>query len=427
MDNLLSSLKKTQSKDRQPAELSWARWGNIIGNWLPYSTLAVALVLAWLQRGQTWQHLVETTLLAALAAAWVYFLYTRLPERRSQPARVALYYAGFLALAAALMSRQPIFFLFAATGFFHASDLRPWPLVFLGVGLTSILINTLVTGFPWPERETWIFFGALIGLQTLAIGFGNLLAEKLAHLSEQRRAAVARLEAALEENAGLQAQLVTQAREAGILEERQRLAREIHDTLAQGLIGIITQLGALQQASDNPESRQRHLEGALLLARESLAEARRSVHALSPGPLVSARLPDALAEVAQKWSEGNGVKTQVTVTGNPVDLDPQIQHALLRTAQEALMNVAKHAQASRVGITLSYLGNEVALDIRDDGAGFSVEAAQVAGGSGFGLTAMRQRIDRLAGRLEIESEPGEGTAVSARVPINQAREEEVVR
>src|SRR5690606_10728100 len=101
-------------------------------------------------------------------------------------------------------------------------------------------------------------------------------------------------EAALAENAALQEQLVVQAREAGILEERQRLAREIHDTLAQGLIGIITQLGAAGQAKDNEAARERHLDHALRLARESLSEARRSVHALRPGPLVGARLPEAL-------------------------------------------------------------------------------------------------------------------------------------
>src|SRR5690606_27806967 len=122
----------------------------------------------------------ETTLLAALAAAWVALMHTRVPcDRRERPVRMIIYFAGFLGLAAALMLRHPIFFLFTVTGFFHASDLRPWPLVFLGIGLSSTLINTLITGFPWPDRESWIFFGALIIFQTLIIGFGNVLAEKL--------------------------------------------------------------------------------------------------------------------------------------------------------------------------------------------------------------------------------------------------------
>ena len=401
-------------------EITWEQWGHRIGNSLPYVTLAAALILAWLQPGQDARHRMETTLLAALAAGWVFLLYTRAPaHRREHPLRMIIYYAGFLALSAALMARQPIFFLFTVTGFFHASDLRPWPLVFLGVGLSSTLMNTLITGFPWPERSSWFFFGSLIVFQTLAIGFGNLLADRLGSLSEQRRQAVARLEAALAENAGLQAQLLTQAREAGILEERQRLAREIHDTLAQGFTGIITQLGAVQQAKDNPERWQQHVENALALARESLHEARRSVHALRPAPLEGAQLPDALADAARRWSQVHGVQASMITTGEPAALNAIAEGALLRVAQEALANIAKHARATRVGITLSYMGDEVVLDIRDDGEGFAVGATLADVSGGFGLESMQQRMVQLGGTLEIESEPGYGTAISARVPIDQ--------
>jgi signal transduction histidine kinase len=106
----------------------------------------------------------------------------------------------------------------------------------------------------------------------------------------------------------------------------------------------------------------------------------------------------------------------VTTTGEAIPLHPEIESALLRTAQEALANVAKHAGATRVGVTLSFIGDVVALDVRDDGVGFEVSEGRVKSGSGFGLTAMRQRVSRVAGTLAIESEPGGGTAVSARVP-----------
>jgi signal transduction histidine kinase len=396
---------------------AWERWGQRIGDWFPYVTLAVSTVLGLIQPGQTWREFSRTAALAALAALWVYVLYTRASkEPGAQPARIILYYTGLLALAALLMSRQSIFFVFAITGLLHASQLKPWPLVFLGVGVTSILVNTIITGFPWRTAESWFIFGTIIIIQTLSIGFGTLLAERIAELSEGRRQAVARLEAALEENAGLQAQLVAGAREAGVLEERQRLAREIHDTLAQGLIGIITQLGAVQQAKDRPIDRQRHLDHAMRLARESLAEARRSVDALRPEPLEGARLPEALSEVAQVWSGLNGVPVEAMTTGDPLPLHPEVEEALLRTAQEALANIAKHARATRVGLTLSYIGDEVTLDIRDDGVGFSA-ADQTAGrGAGFGLTAMRQRVGRVSGMLSIESEPGKGAVISARVP-----------
>jgi signal transduction histidine kinase len=274
----------------------------------------------------------------------------------------------------------------------------------------------VITGFPWPDLETWFFFGTIIVIQTVGIGLGILIYEKMADLSEQRRQALDNLEAALEENASLQEQLLDRAREAGASEERQRMAREIHDTLSQGLIGIITQLGAVQQTKDRPGDWQRHLENALQLARESLAEARRSVNALRPKPLEGALLPEALAEVGKQWSDLNGVPVAITTTGDPISLTPESEAALLRTAQEALANIAKHAHATRAGLTLSYMGDEVLLDVRDDGDGF-VPADQIRkSGSGFGLTSMRQRMSQVGGTLEIESEPGHGTAISARVP-----------
>ena len=227
-----------------------------------------------------------------------------------------------------------------------------------------------------------------------------------------------RLEATLAENTGLHRQLLAQAREAGVLDERQRMAREIHDTLAQGLTGIITQLQAAEQASQDPPERRRHFDAAVTLARESLTEARRSVHALRPEALEQARLGEALTGVARRWTERSGVPAQVTITGTVRPLPPEAESALLRTAQEALANVAKHAAATRVGVTLSYMDDEVVLDVRDDGRGFQPERAPGAPepSAGFGLVAMRQRIEGARGTLHVESEPGQGTAISARVP-----------
>ena len=225
-----------------------------------------------------------------------------------------------------------------------------------------------------------------------------------------------RLAAAMRENEALQAQLAGSAREAGMQDERARLAREIHDTIAQGLTGVVAQLQAARHAA--PAERDRHLDTAVELARAGLAEARRSVQALRPEALESARLPDALAEVAARWSELTGVPAAVTTTGTARVLHPEVEVALLRTGQEALANVAKHAGATRVGVTLSYMEDVVTLDVRDDGSGFDPAGLPVgaADGSGYGLTVMRQRVGRVAGRLEVESAPGEGTAVSATVP-----------
>ena len=161
-----------------------------------------------------------------------------------------------------------------------------------------------------------------------------------------------------------------------MLDERARMAREIHDTIAQGLTGIVTQLEAAEQAQ---RSAGRLATGTsttpMRLARESLAEARRSVEASMPG---GARGRDAAGRARRRrarWSAINGVPVEFTITGDGSPLHPEIEVALLRTAQEALANVAKHAGASRAGLTLSYMGDVVTLDVRDDGVGFAVGRA----------------------------------------------------
>ena len=119
-----------------------------------------------------------------------------------------------------------------------------------------------------------------------------------------------------------------------------------------------------------------------------------------------------------RWSVTSGVAGEVETTGEARALHPEVEVTLLRVAQEALANVAKHADASRAGVTLSYMEDVVTLDVRDDGAGFALNGSAGPGPAdgGFGLIAMRQRVSRLAGQLEIESEPGSGTAVSASLP-----------
>jgi signal transduction histidine kinase len=169
--------------------------------------------------------------------------------------------------------------------------------------------------------------------------------------------------------------------------------------------------------SDDPALWRRHHDAATALARESLTEARRSVNELRPEPLETGRLADALTQVAATWSDRHGVGARVTVTGDGRVLRPEAEVALLRTAQEALANVAKHAAAGRVGLTLSYMDHEVALDIRDDGRGFD-PGRTVRSEGGFGLVAMRQRIEGLSGTLQIESEPGGGTGISACLPAD---------
>jgi signal transduction histidine kinase len=398
------------------AKPAWERLGDAMLGWCGYALLVPATVIGLIAgpKDLAWQ--ATTLAIAAVAVGWIYLMFTRLPPpRQAYRLRMRIFFVGVIALAAVLMLRQPIFFIFTICGFFYAAILRPLPLAFVGVFATSVVINTLIAGFP-RTAEGWTFYVVIITLQTIIIGAGSIFGEKVSEQNEERRQALTKLEAALVENAGLHAQLLTQAREAGILDERARMAREIHDTIAQGLIGIVTQLEAADQARDRPADRDRHLDNAERLARESLAEARRSVEASMPAALESATLPDALAAVAREWSELNGIPADVTVTGDVIALHPEIEVALLRTAQEALANVARHAGATRAGLTLSFIGDVVTLDVRDDGIGFAVPEPDGGGTSGFGLSAMRQRVSRVAGSLAIESEPGRGTALSARVP-----------
>ena len=150
--------------------------------------------------------------------------YTLAGPRRQRQWWIRIYFLGLIAIAALLMFRQPVFFVFVITGFFHAYFLRPWPLMVLGILATSLIVNSMIPGFPDPTQEGLYLFAIVVVVQTTLISFGAVIGEKLNELSEQRRRAVTELETALEENAGLQAQLMTQAREAGVLDERQRMA-----------------------------------------------------------------------------------------------------------------------------------------------------------------------------------------------------------
>jgi signal transduction histidine kinase len=398
------------------ADTTWERWLQRMTDTVAYATLLASSALAVIANATGSEALLLTLLVAALAALWVFVLYTLAPApRTARRLRMAVFFVGLLVFASALMLRDPRFFVFMISGFFYASALRPLPLAVLGVFATTFLINTLLGGIP-TSADGWTFYLSIIVIQTLVIGGGTVMGEKVSEQNQERKEALARLEMALEENAGLHRQLVEQARAAGVLDERQRMAREIHDTIAHGLTGVVTQLEAAKTAADRPIERDRYIENATGLARESLVEARRSLEAARPEVLESSSLPDALTSVARTWSALNDMPVEVTTTGEAILLNPEIESALLRTVQEALENVARHANATRVGVTLSFMGDVVTLDVRDDGVGFELSEGRARTSDGFGLTAMRQRISRVAGTLAIESEPGGGTAVSARVP-----------
>jgi signal transduction histidine kinase len=489
---------------------AWRQGWPFPGTIVPYVVLVVSATSATTSQ---WGSVSVNLALCAVAAVWM--LIPLHPALRKRIPVMAGFLAGLIAITAVLVIRDPWFGFFVVAGYGYSIRLMPWPWSLPCTGAFGVLAATAQT---WSVNKATpaglAAYLAVIAVNILAVCGIVWFLHGIEKAHDQRKRALdelseanRRLEATLAENEGLHRQLLTQAREAGILDERQRIAREIHDTLAQGLTGIITQLQAAEHAAGEPAAWRKHFAAATRLARESLSEARRSVDALRPEPLETGRLSEALAGVAGRWSELHGIKVTVTTTGTMRPMRPEAEVALLRTAQEALANVAKHAEATRVGVTLSYLEHEVALDVRDDGRGFDPallcgsragiggkaaspagdeverpggarepavaepaitatagrraagkgpppdglpgangnglrgkepdlpqaggrgpDSAQPSDGGpnstgGFGLVAMRQRIEALSGTVQVESEPGAGTGISARVPaaIAEAR------
>ncbi|MDG4800341.1 sensor histidine kinase [Micromonospora sp. WMMD980] len=223
----------------------------------------------------------------------------------------------------------------------------------------------------------------------------------------------------IEELTATRADLARAQHEAGVAAERERLAAEIHDTLAQGLTSIQLLLRAAGRVlPDRPDTAARHVEQARQAAADNLAEARRFVAALTPPALDDTTLADALARLCATTGARHRLTARFTVTGSPVPLPTASEVALLRVAQAALANTVRHARASTVEVTLGYLTDRVTLEVTDDGAGFDPERlpGPAPDGGGFGLAAMRARTRALGGRLAVAAAPGHGATVSARLP-----------
>lgn len=224
----------------------------------------------------------------------------------------------------------------------------------------------------------------------------------------------------MDDLARLQANLASAERKAGMLEERQRLAREIHDTLAQGFASIIVHLEQTEQISHLENSPAKgHIDLARSVAREGLEESRRMMAALRPEVLEQRGLPEALGRVCQEWSRRTGIESRLSVTGTAEPLHPEIELTILRGVQEGLTNVARHSGAHTTAVTLSYMEDLIVLDVQDDGKGFvpaEVTPTEHAR-AGFGLHGMRERVEGLQGSLSVESVLGEGTTISITLPV----------
>lgn len=277
--------------------------------------------------------------------------------------------------------------------------------VLLMIGTIFEQINDTGGSFKLTDPVIWLFFFMVLVSIVLGFWISNIIEQ-----STQRRHLIEQLEAT-------QAELTAAERREGVLEERQRLAREIHDTLAQGFTSIIMHLEAAEQAIADPKTVQKHIDRARSTARTNLDDARRVVRDLKPDSLEKQTLPEAIERTALHWGEETGIPVTAKATGNPIPLHPNIEVTLLRAAQEALHNIRKHAQATEVQLTLSYMGDLVMLDVQDDGLGLD-GAEPSPFSSGFGLEAMRERVEACGGTLTLESDPGEGTTVVITIPLS---------
>ncbi|MGJ5753241.1 signal transduction histidine kinase [Streptomyces puniciscabiei] len=406
---------------RQEPRASFDGWG-------PYALLVVGVLAGALSARPVGMGRSAMAASAAMLAAGAVLqvCWGRVKRRQPGPSRAgACFYFLRWALGFALTWLNPFFAFYAVTGYYTAARELPGRLVLPGLFLTAVTVaGSEMGGMPPHGPVMWVGFfltlGVNMGLVSLFTRYAQqeqaravVQADTIAELERTNTA----LQQALDENAALHAQLLLQAREAGVADERRRLAAEIHDTIAQGLTGIIAQLQVVANAPDLVTART-HLERASALARHSLGEARRSVHNLAPVALAADGLPEALKKTVAEWGQRTGVRAEFTVTGTTEQLHDEVSATLLRIAQEALSNAGRHARPARVGVTLSFMGDEVTLDIRDDGTGFDPAAVPERSRSGgFGLPGMRARAERIAGSLTVESEPGNGTAVSARVPL----------
>jgi len=212
------------------------------------------------------------------------------------------------------------------------------------------------------------------------------------------------------------------ARSAALQRERERIGRDIHDTLAQDVLSAIVHLEAAALAGVEPPSAREHVEAALSSARDALSVARQVVWASQSAAEVPLR--DALSSLVANWRARSQLDAELECTGVACSLDREVTSTLLRVAHEALTNISKHAHAHQAFVSLSYTSSTVALEIRDDGRGLPRRRADGvrSDGGGFGLASMREQVSSLRGDFAVRPSPGGGTTVAVVVPVGARQE-----
>ncbi|MFF1506411.1 histidine kinase [Streptomyces sp. NPDC058326] len=354
------------------------------------------------------------TALAVVTGA-VYAAGSHLPSvRRSQ--RAAAVWLGVLGASwLALLWQTPEALWVAFPLYFVQLHLLParWSLPVVALTAGAAILSYVGHG---AALNPGVFIGPLLGA---AVAVATVLGYQALYRESERRRRL------IEELITTRAELATAERHAGTLAERERLAREIHDTLAQGLSSIQLLLRAAERALPPGSPAAGHIDRARRAAQDNLAEARRFVRALSPPDLEHGSLAGALERLCEPGAGSGthgpgdaGPRVRFSVSGTPVELPTPYEVALLRIAQSALANTVRHAAASRAEITLSFMDASVTLDVVDDGKGFDpASVRRPSSDGGFGLPAMRSRAESLGGTFTVESAPGQGTAVAVSLPL----------
>ncbi len=397
----------------RPRQAGADRYVLIAGHVLFTVLLVIGTVRAVAGSALTATGPIPPLVLAAITAGWYIagaVWVVGAVERR----RARVWLAGLVLLWLALvgMSAEFVWLAFLlAMLVWHLLPMRPAVAIDCGVAVAA------VTAFAWHQGE--VLAGAVLG-PAVGIASAAVMTEiyhRLRAQSEERRML-------LDELVRTQEALAARERAAGRLSERERLARDIHDTVGQSLSSVILLLRAALGGTARSEAEQAHrtqLQTALDSTLAALGETRRLVRGLAPESIEKHGLRAALTDLAAD-NRSLGVRTTFTEHGPARPLTTAAEVALLRAAQEAVANARSHAAADSVAITLTYQDDEASVDVVDDGRGFDADAAPPtrADGSGYGLAAMRNRIAEAGGTVVVESAPGRGTALRATVPTDPA-------
>ncbi|MGO4534792.1 sensor histidine kinase [Leifsonia sp. 2MCAF36] len=248
-----------------------------------------------------------------------------------------------------------------------------------------------------------------LGLTVLVIAVSIYFSNRITAVTKQSRERGLLIDRLREQ----QREIAELSEQQGAAAERERIAREMHDTLAQGFTSIVTLGHAVQgELETDPVTARRHVELMTETAQENLQESRRIIAALTPGRLAESTLEQALGRVAGRFEEETRVPVAFAVTGEPRPAAPAVEVVALRVFQEALANVRKHAEAATVEAVLDYRPDAVALTVRDDGHGFDPTAPR----DGFGLDGMQARVREAGGTFDLATSPGDGTRLSVILP-----------